>query len=51
MAESKIKDGIKNAREMHKRDNEPDGEHNADSYFGEVTLHLFQCAANVSRHR
>ena len=32
-AESKIKDDIKNAREMHKKHNEPDGEHNTNFYF------------------
>ena len=36
---------------MHKKHIEPDGEPNANSYFGEVTLHPFQCAANVPRPR
>ena len=36
---------------MHKKHGEPDGEHNAKSYFGEATLHLFECAAIVPRPR
>ena len=31
-AENKITDDIKNAREMHKKHDGPDGEHNANSY-------------------
>ena len=34
---------------MHEKHGEPDGEHNAKSYFGEATLQLFECTANVPR--
>ena len=49
-AESRITDDLK-AREMHKKHNGPDGEHNANSYFGEATLHQIECAATVPRPR
>ena len=49
-AESRITDDIK-AREMHKKHNGPDGEHNANSSFGEATLHQIECAAIVPRPR
>ena len=40
-AEGRIKDDIQKAREMHKKHNEPDGEHNTNFYFEIVTQHQF----------
>ena len=48
-AESNKTQNDQKAREMQNKHEEPDGEHNASSYFGKETQHPFECVVIVPR--